>query len=124
MTIEKRNHKRIKPKNGLQAGLAFSSSTQDKRQEISLDGDILDISYSGIRVKLKHPLTQDLSGNVKITMILPESGTPFSVHGILKHQQNENICGLHYVDHVDGSIDDLMFECIGLDDSTVFIKTV
>lgn len=122
MTIEKRNHKRVKPK-GLQAGLAFSS-TQNKLQEVNLDAEIIDISYSGIRVKLKDPLNEHIFGNIKITMILPESGAPFSVHGILKHQQNESICGLHYVDHVDGSIDDLMFECIGLDDSTVFIKTV
>lgn len=121
MTVEKRSHRRIKPQ-GLQAGLAFAS--KQSPQEVSLEADIIDISYSGIRVKLKHPLSHAIAGNVKITMLLPESKTPFSVHGILKHLQNEHICGLHYVDHVDGSIDDLMFECIGLDDSTLFIKTV
>jgi hypothetical protein len=57
-------------------------------------------------------------------MVLPESGTPFSVHGILKHQHVDSECGLHYIDHVEGSIDDLMFECIELDDTTVLIKAV
>ena len=120
MSNEKRNHHRVKP-SGLQAGLLFKKTSS---QEVSLDAEILDISYSGIRVKLKEPLSEGISGKVKITMILPESGTPFSVHGVLKHQDTESVCGLHYVDHVDGSIDDLMFECIGLDNSTVFIKTV
>lgn len=118
MKSEKRVHKRIKPK-GLQAGLTFSS----EQQEIALDAEILDISYSGIRVKLKQPIATDMSGNIRINMVLPESNTPFCVHGILKHQTVDDECGLHYVDHIHGSIDDLMFECVELDETTVFIKT-
>ena len=118
MTTEKRNHKRIKPKN-LQAGLIFDS----ENQEISLDADIVDISYSGIRVKLKHPIVANMVGNIRINMILPESNTAFCIHGILKHQTEDDECGLNYVDHIDGSIDDVMFECLELDETTVFIKT-
>lgn len=118
MKPEKRIHKRIKPK-GLQAGLIFNS----EQQEIALDADIIDISYTGIRVKLKHPIAADMVGNIRINMLLPESNTPFCVHGILKHQASNDECGLHYVDHVHGSIDDLMFECVELDETTVLIKT-
>ncbi|MDD1620528.1 MAG: PilZ domain-containing protein [Methylococcaceae bacterium] len=118
MATEKRNHHRLKPK-GLRAGVRFNAANQ----EIALDADILDISYTGIRVKLKEPLASNIIGHIKITMTLPESGTSFSVHGILKHLHNESECGLHYVDHIEGSIDDVMFECIELDESTVFIKT-
>lgn len=118
MASEKRNHKRIKPK-GLQASLVFNSEDQ----EIALDADILDISYSGIRVKLKHPIAADMEGNIRINMTLPESNTPFCVHGILKHQSSDTECALHYVDHIHGSIDDLMFECVELDETTVFIRT-
>lgn len=117
MNTEKRNHRRLKP-SGLQADVVFKSETR----EIALNADILDISYSGIRVKLKEPIASDISGNIKITMLLPESGTPFSVHGILKHRHSDSECGVHYVDHVEGSIDDLMFECVELDSSTVLIK--
>ncbi len=119
MKSEKRTHQRIKPK-GLQAGLFFSS----KNKEIALEADILDISYSGIRVKLREPIAADMTGNIRIDMLLPESNAPFSVHGILKHQNGDAEFGLHYVDHVDGSIDDLMFECVELDETTVLIKTV
>lgn len=118
MKSEKRNHLRIKPK-GLQADLIFNTDNQ----EIALEADILDISYSGIRVKLKEPIANDMVGNIKINMTLPESNTPFCVHGILKHQTSDDECGLHYVDHIHGSIDDLMFECVELDETTVFIKT-
>ncbi len=118
MSDEKRNHPRLKPK-GLRAGLAFTSADQ----EIELDAEILDISYSGIRVKLKEPIAADFVGPVKITMILPESGAPFSVHGMLKHGHSGSEYGVHYVDHVEGSIDDLLFECIELDTTTVLIKT-
>ncbi len=118
MKAEKRIHKRIRPQ-GLQAGLLLTSDNQ----EIALDADILDISYSGIRVRLKHPIAASLSGNIKINMMLPESNTPFCVHGILKHHNDHDECGLHYVDHLHGSIDDLMFECVEIDESTVFIKT-
>lgn len=118
MTSEKRNHRRVKPR-GMQADIVFNTATQ----EIALNAEILDISYSGIRVKLHEPIKSDIAGNIKITMILPESGTPFSVHGVLKHQHVDSECGLHYVDHVEGSIDDLMFECVELDETTVLIKT-
>lgn len=120
MKFEKRNHRRIKPK-GLQAGLVINSANQ----EIALEAEILDISYSGIRVKLKEPIAADMTGNVRINMLLPESNTPFCVHGILKHQTSDNDeYGLHYVDHVHGSIDDLMFECVELDETTVLIKAM
>lgn len=118
MKSEKRTHKRIKPI-GLKADLVLSAN----QQEIALDADILDISYSGIRVRLKSPIATDMAGNIRINMILPESNTPFCVHGILKHQTDDDECGLHYVDHVHGSIDDFMFECVELDESTVLIKT-
>ena len=118
MTTKKHTFRRLKP-NGLQTKVTFDSADQ----EIALDADILDISYTGIRVKLKQPIASDLAGYIKITMILPESGTSFSVHGILTHQHIDSECGAHYVDHSEGSIDDVMFECIELDNSTVFIKT-
>lgn len=118
MDTEKRNHRRLKPK-GLQADVVINSADQ----EIALDAEILDISYTGIRVKLKGPLVSEINGHIKITMILPESGAAFSVHGILKHRHSDSECGVHYVDHLEGSIDDVMFECIELDDSTVLIKT-
>ena len=116
MTPKKR---RIKPE-GLQAELVFNSA----ERELILEADILEITQHGIRVKLKRPIAADMTGNVKINMILPESHTPFSVHGQLKHQKEEQECEVHYVDHILGSIDDLLFECVELDETTVLIKSL
>lgn len=118
MKSDQRIHRRIKPK-GMQADLVFNSNSQ----EVTLEAEIVDISYSGIRVKLKNPISPDFTGNIRINMILPESNAPFSVHGVLKHQSDIE-CGLHYLDHVHGSIDDLMFECVELDETTVLIKSL
>ncbi|MCD2449267.1 PilZ domain-containing protein [Methylicorpusculum oleiharenae] len=119
MHSERRSHRRIKPK-GLSADIILSRTND---QELPLNGDILDISYSGIRIKLSKPLASNIEGKVKITMTLPESGAPFIVHGTLKHQFNDDECGLHYTGHSEESIDDLMFECIKLNDMTLLIKT-
>lgn len=114
----KDKRRRIK-RDGLQAELVFHSATQ----EITLEADIIDITHNGIRIKLKQPIATDMTGNVKINMTLPESHTPFSVHGILKHQTDDHECEVHY-DHVHGSIDDLLFECEELDETTMLIKSL
>jgi hypothetical protein len=116
MKLEKRRHHRHKPK-PMQTEIRFTHA------ETEVDAEILDISYSGIRVKLKQAISSTINERVKITMTLPESKAPFSIHGILKHQANSLECGIHYTQHITGSIDDVMFECLELDNSTIFIKT-
>ena len=121
MSTERREHRRLKAP-GIRAGVKFNDIFG---RETAIDADIVDISFSGIRVKLKQPLNLDVGDKLKITMRLPNSGTPFSVHGVLKHQGADAEVGLayHRHDHVDGSIDDLIFECIQFCDDTVLIKT-
>lgn len=119
MSAEKRQHRRIIP-NGLKANILVN---QRADEEMALNGEILDISLTGIRIKLKEPLHNPDNGKVKITLILPESGAPFTVHGILKHQPSNSEYGVHYTNHAQGSIDDLMFECVKLTEETLFIKT-
>jgi len=55
-------------------------------------------------------------------MVSPESGTPFTVHGTLKHLHSDTEYGVHYTHHIDGSIDDVLFECEKLNDSILLIK--
>jgi len=120
MTPDRRDHHRIKPKN-IQANV---HSLHPSEAETSLNGEILDISRTGIRIKLSKPLGKSVNHNLKITMTLPESGTPCIVHGTLKHQHSDTEYGLHYTDHVDGSVDDMLFECVKLSDSTLLIKSL
>jgi hypothetical protein len=119
-TIEKRSHKRIKPA-GIKADVHLNSNVKPDKV---INGEILDISFSGIRIKLSKPLPKNTRGTIKISLKLPVSGSPFQIYGTLKHQQSDSECSIHYTDHVMGSIDDLVYECIKLTDQTVFIKTI
>ncbi len=118
MKPERRNHHRVKPKN-VQAGI---HSTDPSKPEISIDGEILDISLTGIRLKLSSPLGKNIDDSLKITITSPESGTPFTVHGTLKHLHSDTEYGVHYTHPIEGSIDDILFECVKLNDSTLLIK--
>ncbi len=119
MKPERRRHHRVKPKN-VQADVL---SAVPSEVEISLTGEILDISRTGIRIKLRKPLGKKVNDNLKITMTLPESGVPFTVHGTLKHLHSDTEYGVHYTHHIDGSVDDMLFECVKLNDSTLLIKS-
>ncbi|ANE55872.1 PilZ domain-containing protein [Methylomonas sp. DH-1] len=83
--------------------------------EIVIDGQVVDMSYSGIKIRLREPLGQSIEeAELRISIILPESGVPVSIHGTIKHIQQEHECGLQYdADrHQEHELDDLMFECV------------
>lgn len=119
MKSEKRSHPRLKPSN-IKVDV-FSSHPSTK--EISLNAEIIDISQTGIRIKLNSPLDTLPQEKLIITMISPGTGIPFTVHGALKHKHSDTEIGIHYTDHVDGSIDDMLFECVKINDSTLLIKS-
>ncbi len=120
MKTERRNHQRVKA-NNIKAGIYPVHTTE---KEIDINGEIMDISRTGIRIKLKQPLKKSVNDKLKITLTLPQSGAPFTVHGTLKHLHSDTEYGIHYTDHVEGSIDDILFECIKLNDSTLLLKTL
>jgi hypothetical protein len=121
MKKERRSQQRVTPKD-LQANLQSSESSA---QKISLNAEIMDISRTGIRIKLNEPLDKNTESKVIISMHLPDSGTPFSVNCILKNQHSQMEYGLRYADEshkTKRSIDDMLFECVELDESTFLIK--
>ncbi len=111
MEAEKRTRIRFNPE-GLVAHIIIEPPPPDA--EIVFDGLVVDMSYSGIKIKLNQPLSQDIEeGELRITLILPESGVPVSIHGMIKHIQEKQQCGLQYTDqHNEKELDSLMFECV------------
>jgi hypothetical protein len=79
-----------------------------------MDGVVVDMSYSGIKIKLDQPLEYDVTeGELRISIKLPESGVIVSIHGMIRHVQEQRQCGLQYSDqHTEDELDSLMFECI------------
>ncbi|CAG7857490.1 hypothetical protein MCAMS1_02330 [biofilm metagenome] len=107
--IERRLHPRVYPQ-GLRAKIFLETASDP----INLEGDVLDISLTGIKIKLDKP-SEDLDGKIKIALSLPDTGIPLTITGILKHQANASELGLHYVDNPDvDSLDRLLFECTKL----------
>ncbi len=117
MKEEKRSHQRITP--------AAHNTTVVSNKETSLHAEIIDISQTGIRIKFKEPLQNQLENKVKITLYLPDSGDPFSVNCLLQNQHTDTEYGLHYIQNnkVQESIDDMLFECVKLEDPIFLIKS-
>lgn len=109
MTVERRLHPRVNPE-----GIRATIYLEPPHEPSNLEGDVLDISLTGIKIKLDQA-SQDLSGKIKIALFLPETGIPFSITGMLKHQKDGTDLGLHYVDNPNpDTMDRLMFVCTKL----------
>jgi len=109
MNSEKRFHQRIEPTN-LAAQISI---THLSAKPIISEGTVLDISYSGIKIKLSQPLAVEKNDTITINLNLPKSGIPIAIHGIVKHRLSQSECGIYFGDlHPEESVDDLLFECV------------
>jgi hypothetical protein len=112
MYTENRNCKRFNPI-GLNAHIVIDLPSGE---EIVMDGNVLDMSYNGIKIRLKRPLSYIAEiAELRISLVLPESGITVSIHGNIKHVQEDYAFGLQYKHHhTENTLDDLMFECVKL----------
>ncbi len=113
MDAEKRTRKRFNPE-GLIAHIIIDPPPPD--EEIVIYGEVVDMSYTGIKIKLEHPLALIVdNAELRISIRLPESGVPMSIHGMIRHVNDYCECGLQYAEkHTETEMDDLMFECVKL----------
>ena len=111
MEADKRIHQRFNPE-GLAAHIIIDPPPPD--EAIIIDGLVVDMSYSGIKIKLKQPFMQDVEeAELRISIVLPESGVTVSIHGLIKHVQAQHEFGLQYAErHTEDELDNLMFECV------------
>ena len=110
MESEKRSHPRFMPE-GLIANITIDLPPPDG--EITIEGEVIDMSYTGIKIKLNTPFPADLDyGEIRILLTMPQSGIPVSIHGIIKHCSDQCEYGLQFTDK--HNVDNLVFECIKL----------
>lgn len=111
MEADKRSHKRFNPE-GIVAHIIIDPPPPD--DEIVIDGVVVDMSYSGIKIKLNQPLVHEIKeAELRISITLPESGVSVSIHGMIRHIQEMHQCGLQYAQqHTEDELDSLMFECV------------
>lgn len=97
------------------AGLRAVISLESNQHLMDLTGDVLDISQTGIKIRLDTPTAANMEGKIRILLRLPESGIPLSISGILKHQAKATDLGLQYVDNQNWvDLDKFIFECTKL----------
>lgn len=109
MTQDQRQYPRYQPQ-GIQASITIEHPPHDP---LCTNGDIIDISCTGIKIKLSTPLSEIIDGKIKIVFVLPDSGTVLTITGIIKHQQEPSECGFQYENNLsEDMFNDLMFECI------------
>ena len=111
MPIDNRRHVRFNPK-GLKATITIYQPLVN--EDIHLQGRVIDMSYSGIRIKLLSAMPADLSeSKIKIALIMPKSGMSITIKGSIRHFNEQAEYGMSYSeDHSEHAVDDFMFECI------------
>ena len=108
---EKRKHVRFKPK-GVLANITISPPSPHKM--ILLQGVVVDISYSGIKIKLSSAIPVNIPpSKMKINLILPKSALPIAIKGLIRYMNPQFEMGFKFTENlVKPEIDDLLFECI------------
>lgn len=114
MHQERRLHPRLSIR-GLKAHISIDDS---KNGAIEMDGDVLDLSYTGIKIRLDSPIPQECEGVIKIIIVLPESKIPLTINGEIKHFDAHYEYGLYHGNYsTEETLDALMFECVKLSPS-------
>lgn len=111
METDKRKHHRFCPENIL---AKITMTLESPVKKISYEGSVVDMSYTGIKIKLNSPINIDIKeAKINIELTMPESRIPISIRGIIKHLDKKLEYGLQYIEkNLGQDIDNLMFECI------------
>ncbi len=109
--IEKRKHVRFDPKGVLANITIYPASPHEK---ISLQGVVVDMSCSGIKIKLFSAIPTDIGeSKMEIDLTLPKSAFPIAIKGVIRHVNPQSEMGFKFAeDQAKQGIDDLLFECV------------
>jgi hypothetical protein len=94
MQTDRRNEPRSDAK-GLNAKI---SVYQQNGTILVTDVNLLDVSRSGIKLRVKKPLIAEIDAKVQLEVILPELGIPVIVNAVVVHNKFESEFGMHYID--------------------------
>lgn len=94
MQIDRRNDPRTEA-NGLDAKITVF---QDNGSLFVAEANLLDVSRSGIKLRVKKPLIANTDAKVQLEVLLPGSGIPVIVNAIVVHNNLDTEFGMHYID--------------------------
>ncbi|MDP5031914.1 MAG: PilZ domain-containing protein [Paraglaciecola sp.] len=109
--LEKRQHSRVLVED-LQADICFTDPDSD--HVTVLTGGVVDMSYSGIKIKLGAALP-NIPSLSKISIVLTSASlsTPMTIKGMVRHTSEQNECGIAFSSENGASdVGEYLFECI------------
>lgn len=108
--MEKRRYPRYKTTK-LKALIILSPTADDV--ELQIEGEVLDMSMSGLKIKLHAPLPVDLGeARIKILLSSAHSKVPMQISGMIRYQSLSTQYGLQFAaDNAPQAINDFLFEC-------------
>jgi c-di-GMP-binding flagellar brake protein YcgR len=108
MESDRRENPRTAAK-GLKAKIII---THSNRSIMIADVNLLDVSRTGIKLRVQKPLAVDLGTKVQLEIILSESGLPVILDAEVVHEKFESEFGLHYIDvKPEDPLTELIAEC-------------
>ncbi|MGK0268722.1 MAG: hypothetical protein ACI8Y3_001339 [Paraglaciecola sp.] len=109
--IDKRKHIRFEFKGILANITLYPASSQET---ILLQGVVVDMSYSGIKIKLFSAIPANIGeSKMEIHLTLPKSSLPIAIKGMIRYVNPQSEMGFKFAgDHAKQEIDDLLFECV------------
>jgi hypothetical protein len=109
--VEKRQHSRILVQD-LHAEICVTEP--GACQQSILQGSVIDMSNSGIKIKLLSPMPHTSSMS-KISIVLTNSNlsNPMTIKGMVRHISVNNECGVAFSNQTENAdIDEFLFECV------------
>lgn len=108
MQSEKRKDSRIEVK-----GLICKISIEEPNGSLLIgDANLLNVSQSGIKLRVKKPLIADINTRVQIEVILPMSRIPVIVNAGVVDSEQDSEFGMQYIDlRPEDPIEQLIKEC-------------
>ncbi len=95
--------------NGLDAKI---SVFQENGSLLVAEANLLDVSRSGIKLRVKKPLIANTDAKVQVEVILPGSGIPVIVNAVVIHNNFDTEFGIQYIDvRPEDPLEQLITEC-------------
>jgi hypothetical protein len=108
MQSDRRNDPRTEAK-GLNAKISLY---QSNGSILIADANLLNVSHSGIKLRMKKPLVAEVDTKVQLEVVLPASRVPVIVNAVVVHSQHDSEFGMHYIDvRPEDPLEQLISEC-------------
>lgn len=108
MQTDRRSDPRTEAK-GLNAKISLY---QSNGSILIADANLLNVSRTGIKLRVKKPLIAEADTKVQLEVVLPDSRIPVIVNAVVVHNRHDSEFGMQYIDvQPEDPLELLIIEC-------------